>query len=172
MVTHDPSPSGRPPRQRSVSAGATLIARLLLGTVFVLAAAGKLAAPAEFATVVERYQLLPQPAVLPVATGLPWLELLLGLYLLLGLFTRISAAVALTLLAVFTIALTAALPLTGCGCFGSVVLQQMPVIGWLLGGADAGPQDLIRDGVLALLALLVLFGPPTPLAVDRLLFRR
>ena len=46
------------------------------------------------------------------------------------------------------------------------------MIGWLLGGADAGPQDLIRDGVLALLALLVLFGPPTPLAVDRLLFRR
>ena len=114
--------------------------------------------------------------MLPVATGLPWLELLLGLYLLVGLFTQISAAVALTLLAVFTAALTSALlrglPLEGCGCFGSVVLQQMPVIGWLLGGADAGPQDLIRDGVLVLLALLVLFGPPTPLAVDRLLFRR
>lgn len=176
MVTHDPGPSGRQLRQRAVIAGAALIARLLLGAVFVLAAGGKLAAPAEFATVVERYQLLPQPAVLPVATGLPWLELLLGLYLLVGLFTRISAAVALTLLAVFTAALTSALlrglPLEGCGCFGSVVLQQMPVIGWLLGGADAGPQDLIRDGVLALLALLVLFGPPTPLAVDRLLFRR
>ena len=176
MVTHDSSPSSRQLRHRRVSAAAALIARLLLGAVFLLAAGGKLAAPAEFATVVERYQLLPQSSVLPVATALPWLELLLGLYLLVGLFTRISAAVTLALLAVFATALTSALlrglSLTGCGCFGSVVLQQMPVIGWLLGGADAGPQDLIRDGVLALLALLVIFGPPTPLAVDRLIFRR
>ncbi len=176
MVTHDPGPSGRQLRQRPVSVGAVLSARLLLGAVFVLAAGGKLAAPAEFATVVERYQLLPPPAVLPVATALPWLELLLGLYLLVGLFTRISAVVALALLSAFAAALTSALlrglPLTGCGCFGSVVLQQMPVLGWLLGGADAGPPDLIRNGVLALLALLVLFGPPTPLAVDRRLFRR
>ena len=176
MVTHDPSLSSRPLRQRSVSAGAVLVARLLLGAVFVLAAGGKLAAPAEFATVVERYQLLPLPAVLPVAMALPWLELLLGLYLLVGLFTRISATVAVALLAVFAAALTAALlrglPLEGCGCFGSVVLQEMPVIGWLLGGADAGPRDLIRNGVLALLAVSVIFGPPTPWAVDRLLFRR
>lgn len=163
-------------RHRSVSAGAAFVARLLLGGVFVLAAVGKLAAPAAFATAVERYGLLPLAVVVPVATALPWLELLLGAYLLVGLFTRFSAIVALALLAAFGTALASALlrglSLEGCGCFGSIGLQHVRVVGWILGGADAGPQDLIRDGVLALLALLVLLGPPTPLAVDRLLFRR
>ena len=153
---------------------ATFGARLALGAVFVAAALGKLQTPASFTVAVAQYQLLPAAAIVPVARTLPWLELMVGLYLVVGLFTRLAAAAALGLLAIFALAIILALvrglSLEGCGCFGSLGLTQVPVLGWFLGGPDAGPQDLIRDAVLAGLALALVRGPATPLGVDRLLF--
>jgi len=150
----------------------TLAARLLLGAIFLLAGGAKLGTPAAFASALTAYRLLPAALVPAVAFALPWLEVLIGVYLVLGLFTRWAALAALGL---FMLALSAALlrglPLAGCGCFGALGWERLPVLGLLLGGADAGPGDLVRDASYALLALLVLRGPPSAWALDRHLGR-
>src|SRR4051794_23650029 len=67
-----------------VRTGATLVARLVLGTVFGLAALAKITAPGLFRQDVAAYHLLPPAVVGPFALALPWIEALLALYLLVG----------------------------------------------------------------------------------------
>ena len=101
-----------------------------------------------FAMGVDSYQMLPPWAVSPFAHLLPPFELLLGLWLLTGFGLRISGLVSTALICAFVAAMYSAYErgLTiSCGCFGA--------------GAQIGPKDLIRDGLLFLpLALAVTIG--------------
>lgn len=127
---------------------AQLVARCVLGLVFVYAAWTKLAQPWErFALSVDSYGLLPEWGVIVVARALPWLELLLGLLLVAGWLLHYVAPLVTALLAGFWVAMLWAY-LRGlgidCGCFGI--------------GQAVGPATLLRDALLVVLAGFVTLG--------------
>lgn len=125
-----------------------VIARVIVGGIFVMYAVDKIAAPADFALNVERYELLPLAAVNIVALVLPWVELLVGLFLLSGVRLQASAAVAAVLLVVFIGAIGSAM-LRGleinCGCSA-----QSETVGW---------GKIAEDLLYLLLALRIIVKP-------------
>jgi uncharacterized membrane protein YphA (DoxX/SURF4 family) len=103
---------------------ASLLARLILGVVFIYASIDKILHPGQFAEIIHNYQILPDVLINPTAIILPWLELILGAFLLIGIW--LPGAVFLTnlLLAVFLGAMAFNLARgldIHCGCFRSMV---------------------------------------------------
>jgi len=142
-----------------------LVARLVVGGVWIVAGAIKLPDPASSVQAVRAYQLLPGGMATTVGQLLPVVEVVIGLTLVLGVLTR-GAAVASALLFIVYIAAIASVWARGitidCGCFGG-------------GGLDPNatakyPWEIARDvGLLALSAYLVWQGR-TRWALDNLLF--
>ncbi len=137
-------------------------ARLVLGTVWLVAGVLKLPEPSEGVRAVRAYRLLPESLVPVVGHSLPVLEVLLGLCLLLGLMTRLSAVLSTLLLVAFVVGIASAWARglsIECGCFG----------GGGGPGQDAAaqyPGEIARDlGLLALSGWLA-WRPRTPAAVD------
>jgi len=127
----------------------SLLARVVVGGTFILAATLKLISPTEnFEAAVRAFQLAPSWMEHPLALVLPWLELFVGAFCLLGLYTRLSALIMTAMLAVFTIGLAQAmmrgLNLENCGCFAKWDFVQSPKL------------LLVRDAVLLLLTLPLL----------------
>src|SRR5512146_1814316 len=129
-----------------------VLARVVVGGVWLVAGALKLPAPADNVVAVRAYRLLPESLVPLVGHALPVVEILVGLCLLLGLLTRGSAVLSSVLLAVFVVGIASAWARglsIECGCFG--------------GGAGPAqnaqakyPWEIARDlGLLALSAWLV-----------------
>ena len=115
-----------------------LLARLVLGVVFILASVDKIASPEAFAVSVDAYRLLPFPTVNIFALLVPWLELLCGVLLLAGYMVRGSSLIATILLCLFTFALLSAMARQlniDCGCFGGA--YRTPV-SWTRVGEDLG----------------------------------
>jgi uncharacterized membrane protein YphA (DoxX/SURF4 family) len=142
-----------------------LVARLLVGGVWIAAALSKIPDPAGSVRAVRAYDLLPEAVVPTVGYALPVVELVVGVCLVLGLLTRLMSVVSVVLFLAFVIGISAAWTRglqIDCGCFGG-------------GGFDADatakyPWEIARDlGLLALSALLA-WRPTTPYAVDALLF--
>jgi uncharacterized membrane protein YphA (DoxX/SURF4 family) len=77
--------------------------------------------PAEFASGIDNFKLVPWPVSVALAFYLPWLEIFCGLGLVFRLLYRGALTLLITLMGVFTLAITAAkvrgLDIT-CGCFG------------------------------------------------------
>ncbi len=97
-----------------------LVARIVLGCVFIYASLDKIRHPDLFAEAVYNYQLLPDVAINLVAIWLPWLELCSGALLLLGLWIRGSVLTLSGLMIVFGMALGINLARgldIHCGCF-------------------------------------------------------
>ena len=141
----------------------TILARLVLGLVFIYASWDKILDPAGFAKAVQNYRLLPLEAVNFFAIVVPWLELVCGLLLIGGLFTAGSSLVVGLLLVSFMIALAAALARgldIGCGCFSSKSAD--PITYWYL----------LRDFLLILLSSQVLVYDRGALSLDRILRKR
>jgi len=142
-----------------------VLARLVVGGVWVVAGVLKLPDPAENVRTVRAYQILPESVVPVVGHGLPILEILVGACLVLGLLTRLAAVLSALMQLAFVIGIASvwARGLSiDCGCFG--------------GGANptanaqaAYPWDIARDVGLLLLSLLLACRPRTPLSVDNLL---
>ena len=143
-----------------VTAG--VLARVVVGLVWVVAGVLKLPDPNENVRAVRAYELLPESVVPVVGHALPVLEILIGVCLLLGLLTRVAAVVSVVLLAAFVIGISSvwARGLSiDCGCFG--------------GGAGPTenaqakyPWELARDVGLLLLSVWLVWRPRTPLAAD------
>ena len=141
-------------------------ARLVVGTVWVVAGVLKLPDPAQNVRAVRAYQLLPEGLVPVVGHGLPVLEILVGGCLLLGLLTRPSAALSAVLLVAFVVGIGSAWARglsIECGCFG--------------GGAGPArnaqatyPWEIARDAGLLVLSAWLVWRPRTPYAADHLLF--
>jgi putative oxidoreductase len=128
---------------------ATVLLRLVLGGLMLVAGALKLRDPAGFAVEIANYQLLPVLSPYLAAT-LPAVEVVLGIGLLIApaIWRRAAAVGAAILFAMFAVAVGSAYLRDiniACGCFG--------------GGGDAiGPLTLARNvsllvGVAALLVL-------------------
>ena len=124
----------------------SLVARLVLGCVMLVAGALKVTDPETAAQAVRAYELLPSSLVQPVGWGLPFLEIAIGLLLIIGFGVRASAAAAGVFMVVFIAAVASAWARglsIDCGCFG--------------GGGQVAPgqtkylQEILRDvGLLAL----------------------
>jgi uncharacterized membrane protein YphA (DoxX/SURF4 family) len=142
-----------------------LLARLIVGGVWVWAGVLKVGDPAASVSAVRSYQLLPTGVAEVVGRTLPMVEIVVGLCLVVGLLTRINGLVSALLQIAFVIGIASVWSRgieIDCGCFGD-------------GGPDPDamskyPWEITRDlGLLAMSAFLVL-TPRTAYAVDSLLF--
>jgi len=82
-----------------------LIARIVVGVVFIYMGVNKLSDPVTFLKLTRQYHIVPDspPIFLnTIAIVLPWLEVITGAALILGLFIRGAAATILLMLVVFT----------------------------------------------------------------------
>jgi uncharacterized membrane protein YphA (DoxX/SURF4 family) len=140
-----------------------LVLRLVLGIVFLVAAADKVANAEAFARSIANYRLLPVEVVNLVALVLPWLELLVGLMLVVGLRVRAAAVIASGLLLVFTVALVSAL-VRGldihCGCFSQTAAER---IGW---------GRVIEDVLLLAAAVVLVVWTPQRWSVEQYVQQR
>jgi uncharacterized membrane protein YphA (DoxX/SURF4 family) len=139
----------------------SLVARVLLAGVFVVAGGLKLADPQVAVQAVRAYRLLPSALEAPVGWGLPAFEIALGLLLAVGLFTRVSAVAAAVLLTVFIagVASAAARGLSiDCGCFGGG--------GTVAPGETKYASELLRDVGLLVLAGWLVGKPESRFSLD------
>ena len=127
-----------------------LVARWILGLVFIYGCYHKIFAPAHFAKIIYGYYLFPQGAINLIAIILPFLEFFAGLALILGIYPRSAALILNGLLLAFIAAISINL-IRGvefdCGCFS-------------FGGGghtSSAAQLLVRDLLYFLLGLEVLF---------------
>ncbi len=144
-----------------------LLARLVVGGVWIVAGALKLTDPSSSVQAVKAYELLPTSAVEPVGYLLPALEVVVGLALVLGVLTRGAAAISAMLFLAFIIGIASVWARgmeIDCGCFGG-------------GGADPDgssdyPWEIARDSGLLLLSGFLVWQRGTRLSLDSALFRR
>ena len=140
----------------------TLIARLVLGGVLLLAGVLKIGNLQKSAMAVRAYELLPVSLANFLGYALPWVEIGVGLLLITGAAVRISGLIgAITMLA-FIIAISQAWARglsIDCGCFG--------------GGGAIDPEDtkylseIIRDIGLLILGIYLYFYPKGRFGLDK-----
>jgi uncharacterized membrane protein YphA (DoxX/SURF4 family) len=142
-----------------------LIARLVVGGVWLYAGALKVGSLESSVTAVRGYQLLPAGLAETVGHLLPMLEIVVGACLIIGLLSRIVGGVSALMQIAFIIGIASVWARgieINCGCFGD---------GGPNPNASASyPWEIARDVGLTALSLYLVFRRSTPLAVDGLLF--
>lgn len=142
-----------------------LLARLVVGGVWLVAGALKIATPSASINAVQAYRILPSSVAEWVGVALPAVELVIGLALVLGVVVR-GAAVLSAVLLVAYIAAIASVWARGiaidCGCFGGGGIDPDAVSKY--------PWEIARDAALLIASLLLVRLRRTPLALDALLF--
>jgi putative oxidoreductase len=126
-----------------------LLARFLIGGLFIYAAIYKVLDPGTFSVAVRNYMIVPAQYSNLVAVTLPWVELAVGLFLVLGVQVKPSAFLATGMLAVFLGAMIYAYSIgldIDCGCFGSVTESAGRI----------GPYHLVRDSILLSVSFLII----------------
>jgi uncharacterized membrane protein YphA (DoxX/SURF4 family) len=149
------------PRFSRLSPWISTLVRLVLAGVFLAAGAMKAVDPQSSVAAVRAYELLPVPVETAVGWALPFVEIALGLLLVIGAFTRLLAVVSALVLAVFVVAVVSA-SIRGlsidCGCFGGG--------GTVAPGQTDYTGEIVRDSVLLLLALWLVWQPRSRLALE------
>jgi protein-disulfide isomerase/uncharacterized membrane protein YphA (DoxX/SURF4 family) len=140
-------------------------ARVLLAVVWAWAAVAKVGDPAGSVRAVRAYELLPEWLAKGVGYGLPFLEVGLAILLIVGLATRLAAVLSAVLLVVFLVGIVAAAARglqIACGCFGG---------GGQLGAGQstAYTGEILRDGGLLVVSLVLVWAYRTRFAVDNLI---
>ncbi len=144
-----------------------LLARAVVGVVWVVAGCLKLPDPTENVRAVRAYRLLPEAVVPTMGHLLPMIEIVVGACLLLGLLTRLMAVISAVLLVSFIVGISWAWARgleIECGCFGGG--------GPAAGASDKYPWEIARDAGLLFLAALAAWRPRTPFALDNRLYSR
>jgi len=142
-----------------------LLARLIVGGVWVWAGWLKLPHPEASVSSVRAYQLLPTGLAETVGHVLPMVEIVVGFCLITGLLTRGAGLLSAVLLLAFVIGIVSVWSRgieINCGCFGD-------------GGADPDafskyPWEIARDVGLMALSLYLVVRPRTAFALDAWLF--
>jgi uncharacterized membrane protein YphA (DoxX/SURF4 family) len=145
-----------------LASGLGVLARLVVGGVWVVAGGLKLRDPVGSVIAVRAYRLLPESVVPVVGHALPVVEILVGVCLLVGLLVRGSAALSALLLVAFIVGISSAWARglqIDCGCFGGGA-------GPAQNAEAAYPWDLARDTGLLLLSAWLVWRPRTPWAVE------
>lgn len=142
----------------------SVVARLVVGVVWIVAGAIKLTDPESSVRAVRAYQILPESIVPLVGRALPPFEVVLGVLLIVGLGLRIVAILSAVLQLAFIVGIASAWTRgiqIDCGCFGG-------------GGFDADatskyPWEIARDTGLLALSLLIAIWPRSRFALDNVL---
>ena len=127
-----------------------LIWRLLLGSIFIVAAAAKFPHQLEFIGVVSSYNILPFGLAQLYGSMLPWVELTIGCLLIFGLFSRLASGIGIALIlsfitaSVYAIFWGAASGNSSCGCFG----EAMPL---------SHAESLSLNALMLLMAVQLVF---------------
>jgi uncharacterized membrane protein YphA (DoxX/SURF4 family) len=139
-----------------------VLARLVVGGVWIAAGLLKIPDPTENVRAVRAYQLLPESVVPVLGHLLPVLEILVGVCLVLGLLTRLRGVVSAILLVAFIVGISSAWARgleIECGCFGGG--------GGPAEGASAKyPWEIARDLGLLFLSAWLIWRPRTPFSLD------
>jgi uncharacterized membrane protein YphA (DoxX/SURF4 family) len=141
----------------------TLVSRILLGLVFIVASVDKIAMPEMFAASIQAYQIVPFPLINIFALILPWVELICGVFIIGGIFVRSSSVLVSCLLVVFILGISSAMVQNlsiDCGCFGP---SHATPIGW---------QKIFEDIGLLLLSIQLYYFPRSVFALTNLLGQR
>src|SRR5258705_6716829 len=98
MNEHQPNKRGR------LADSIAVLARWVLGVLFVYMGLKKALHPAEFLNLVRQYDMVSSPFLLnSIAAALPWFEVFCGLLLLAGIAVRGTAVVLVAMLVPFTL---------------------------------------------------------------------
>ena len=139
----------------------TLLSRLVLGGILVVAGALKIPHPDKSAMSVRAYELLPIPVANIFGYSLPWIEVGVGLLLMAGIAVRINALIGTVLMVMFIIAISQAWArgLTiDCGCFGSGGQVAKEDTRYL--------EEILRDIGLALAGIFAMKFPDGKFGLD------
>ena len=140
----------------------TLLARLILGGVLVVAGALKVGNLQKSAMSVRAYEMLPIWLANFFGYALPWVEIGIGALLILGVAVRIMGALGVLIMLGFIIAIAQAWARglsIDCGCFG--------------GGGTIDPEDtkylstILRDIGFLALGVFLYFYPKGRFALDK-----
>lgn len=130
-----------------------VVARIIVGGIFLYAGVVKLRDPVAFAGSIAAYRILPYFANYVVAAVLPWLEILCGALLVTGVRFKGATVLLFLLNLIFMGALASALVRgldIDCGCFRQ-------------GGGETSPWVALGRDTLILGALIVVFrSTPKP----------
>ena len=100
-----------------------LLARIVLGFVFIYASLDKIIDPQQFSNTIDNYHITPKSLNNIFALIIPFVEFIIGLFLVLGIYLNGSSTLAIILLLWFIFIITQAL-FRGidlhCGCFDLV----------------------------------------------------
>jgi putative oxidoreductase len=135
----------------------SLIARLIVGWVFIYAAVGKIADPADFAGDIKNYQLLPDFLLNIAALTMPWIEMLCGIFLIVGFRLKANALISISLLIFFNVAVLFAMSQglnIDCGCFS----QRASMVGW---------EKVGENTISLIFAIYVFLFPVRTLTLER-----
>lgn len=141
----------------------SLVARMVLGIVFLVAGAEKLGVLDQFGHAIANYQIVPIPLVNIAALLFVWIEITTGVLLIAGAAVRGSGLVSTLLLVAFLIAILSAMARglqIDCGCFVSANGGSGEQVGW---------PKVLEDVGLLVLALFLIYFPNSYLTIDRLL---
>ena len=125
-----------------------MVARLLLGSIFIYASYHKILAPDEFAKIVYGYDLFPSETINLIAIIIPFIELISGIALIIGIYTRPAAIIIIGMLTAFVIAISINIIRRhefDCGCFSSDASQP----------ANSAWQTLGRDIIFMMLGIYI-----------------
>jgi len=140
----------------------TLLGRILLGGVLLLAGYLKAKSPAEAQMAVRAYKLLPISVANIFGLALPWLEIGGGILLIVGLAVRYSAIFGGLLMLLFVGAISQAWARglsIDCGCFGGG--------GQVAAGHTKYLQEILRDLGLTLTAIFLYLNPHGKFGLDK-----
>jgi uncharacterized membrane protein YphA (DoxX/SURF4 family) len=160
----EPDVSGRRSLLNSRAPWISLVARLLLGAMWLYYCLPKLTQPTQDIADVRNFQILPSGLVSPFAYGQPYLELSLGLLLIVGFGTRLAALFSAILLLVYIggiISLGARGLSISCGCGGSG--------GTVAAGQTRYTLDVLRDVVFLIPVIWLLWKPRSKYSADDVL---
>lgn len=150
----------------------TLLARLILGAVFIYYAFGKIGGVEEtvtFLKLIKQYQMMPtEPAwyLNYTALILPWLELVCAVALILGIFVRGAGVTVFGMLLVFTVAIAVR---------AAHLVDETGISFFKLEfdcGCGGGPVNIFRkllaNSLWILLSLIPIFSPSRRLCLERM----
>lgn len=135
--------------------------RIVLGGIFVYAAAGKILYPADFSEAIANYQLVPVMFTNLIAIMLPWVELIAGLLLLNGFRTQTGNLIIFLLVCVFSFGAVQAVVRgldINCGCFTEASRR-------------VGLLFLAEEAALFLMSICIFFFDKGYLSIDSVLSR-
>lgn len=143
----------------------SLVARIVLGVVFLVSGAGKLGNMEAFALAISKYELLPAAWSNVVAAFFVWSEIAVAVLLLTGAAIRGAALVTGAMLVTFIIAVLTAMARgleIDCGCFAPDSGAEPEQVGW---------PKIFENLALLAGALYLIYFPRSWVAADEAILR-